>query len=134
MTSRHGGCLCGRTRYVYDPAGIGWCAHCHCDSCRRATGAPMVTFFAIRTTALRWLGSRPSTRDSSPGVTRGFCPECGTPMTYARQSDPDEVHVLAGTLDDPAEVTPTRHDFWDEKLPWLELADDLERHRGSDPD
>jgi hypothetical protein len=36
-----GGCLCGAVRFVAtgQPKGIYWC---HCQSCRRHTGAPVV--------------------------------------------------------------------------------------------
>ncbi len=38
-----GGCMCGAVRYeaIGELLGVG---HCHCASCRRHTGAPVVTF------------------------------------------------------------------------------------------
>ena len=45
-----GRCLCGATRYRIT-APLLWCAFCHCDSCRRATGAPMASYLGADVTA-----------------------------------------------------------------------------------
>ena len=41
-----GGCLCGEVRYeaVGEPMAI---AYCHCASCRKHTGAPVVAWVAF---------------------------------------------------------------------------------------
>ena len=125
MTSTHGGCLCGRTRYVHDPDGVLWRLHCHCESCRRATSSPLTTFFAVRDSAWRWLTRPPKAYASSPGVTRSFCPDCGSPLTYATDEHPDETHFHAMTLDDTAGLAPEGHDFWPERVAWLSVDDRL---------
>lgn len=125
MPSTKGRCLCGAIRYTFDPAGVIWRLHCHCESCRRATSSPITTYFAVRDTAWRWLRDVPAQYQSSAGVTRSFCARCGAPMTYATEARPDETHFYAATLLDPTDFAPDGHDFWDERLPWLEIADDL---------
>jgi hypothetical protein len=42
-----GGCLCGAVRFVAtgQPKGVAWC---HCESCRKHSGAP-VSVFVLRT-------------------------------------------------------------------------------------
>jgi hypothetical protein len=59
---------------------------------------------------------------SSPGVTRTFCGRCGTPLTYAGERWPGEVHVLVGSMDRPQDFPPSGDAFVEEKLPWLHLA------------
>lgn len=38
-----GGCLCGTIRYRAEGVPK-WIAYCHCQSCRRATGAPVTAY------------------------------------------------------------------------------------------
>lgn len=122
---RTGRCLCGQLRYRADGPVL-WQMHCHCESCRRATSSPMTTYFDVADGGWRWTGAAPAVHASSPGVERFFCPTCGSPMAY-RSDAAAEMHFLACTLDDPRDVQPEGHDFWEERLPWLLLADDLPR-------
>ncbi|MBT5496281.1 MAG: GFA family protein [Alphaproteobacteria bacterium] len=122
--TRSGGCLCGGVRY--DAAGDPlWVAHCHCTSCRKASGAPMVTWAGYKPSAVEWTKTDPKDFSSSEGVLRRFCPNCGTPLTYESTRWPDELHILVATLDDPESLTPKGHVYWSEHLAWLEIGDDL---------
>lgn len=116
-----GGCLCGAIRYAA-AGGPLWLGHCHCASCRRATGAPLVTYAGFPTERFSYQAGEPARFQSSPGVTRRFCGRCGTPLTYDGERWPGEVHVMVCTFDRPEIVTPKRHVFTEEKLPWLHLA------------
>lgn len=49
--------------------------------------------------------SPPATFASSSAVERGFCRDCGTPLSY-RQVDGPNVSLTIGSLDDPGLVTP----------------------------
>ena len=42
-----GGCMCGAVRFVAtgEPIGVAWC---HCQSCRKHSGAPVSVFVAFR--------------------------------------------------------------------------------------
>ena len=122
-----GRCLCRAVRFAFDPNGVRWRAHCHCESCRRNCSAPFTTFFAVADTAWRWTGREPAAYASSPGVRRLFCPDCGSPMAYRWDGQPGETHFYAASLEDPSGFRPERHDFWSEKLPWIQLLDDLPR-------
>jgi hypothetical protein len=121
-TSEHSGrCLCGAVRYRAAGAPK-WIANCHCESCRRATGAPMASYAGFAAERFAYTAGAPARFSSSPGVTRSFCGRCGTPLTYEGARWPGEVHVLIGTLDRPEDFVPTRDAFAEEKLPWLHLA------------
>ena len=120
-TSEHTGrCLCGAVRYRAAGAPM-WIANCHCESCRRATGAPMASYAGFAAERFAYTVGAPARFASSPGVTRSFCGRCGTPLTYEGARWPGEVHVLIGTLDRPEDFPPTRDAFVEEKLPWLHI-------------
>lgn len=124
MDGGTGRCLCGAVRYAFDGA-PNWQVHCHCESCRRATASPFTSFFGVPRASFRWTGGEAATYNSSPGVTRSFCPACGTPMSYQTEDRSDEIDLYAATLDDPRGYRATAHVHWDEHLPWLHLADGL---------
>jgi len=121
MAELTGRCLCGAIRYRVAGEPL-WVSHCHCKSCRRATGAPLTTYAGFPSERFAWTAGTPSTFASSPGVTRTFCGRCGTSLTYQGERWAGETHVLVATLDRPEAVTPTGEAFVEERLPWLHLA------------
>ena len=127
-----GGCLCGAVRYEAsgDPLGVG---HCHCHSCRRHTGAPVVTFVMFEADRVGFTGSERSIYNSSPGVKRAFCGQCGTPLTWeahSRALDRPIIEFHISTLDEPDAFIPDRHWFHEERIAWFDIADSLPRYRG----
>jgi hypothetical protein len=129
MTDTHTGrCLCGAVRYRTEGKPL-WVAHCHCESCRRQTGCAVATFVGFREGQVRFTKGAPAIFESSPGVRRGFCAACGTPLTYGGERAPGEVHLYVATFDDPESFAPTVHVHVGEKLPWFDTADDLPRYR-----
>jgi hypothetical protein len=97
----------------------------------------MTSFFGVPRTSIAW-GGKIATRPSSPTVTRGYCSACGAQMFYENDIWPDEIHLYAASLDDPAMFKPTAHFHYAERVPWLTLQDDLPKFPGSsdttDPD
>ena len=130
---RAGGCMCGAVRYEVRGAPF-WVGHCHCESCRKHTGAPLVTFVAFREEQVTFSKGARRIYESSPGVGRAFCGNCGTPLTWEGQGRQEglgmiyEFHI--STLDAPDEVRPENHVFYPERISWFDVADHLPRHRG----
>ncbi|MFQ5957792.1 MAG: GFA family protein [Alphaproteobacteria bacterium] len=122
-----GGCLCGKVRYRVTGKPR-WVAHCHCQSCRRASGGAAVTWAGYTNETYEVTKGAPVRFNSSPGVTRGFCGDCGSPMTYESGRWPAEVHVTLGTLDSPDAFPPKVHVYAEERLPWLRLDEHLESY------
>lgn len=112
-----GHCLCGAIRFELEGA-HNWVGHCHCDSCRRATGAPVVTFIGHPNGTWRWTGETPSKYTSSPGNYRHFCASCGSAVGYSSDRYPDEFHFHAVLLERPADLHPTEIYHADECLNW----------------
>jgi len=126
----HGRCLCGAVRFTADAAPK-WIAHCHCESCRRSTGAPMTTYVGFHSESFAFTEGQPAVHQSSPGVFRSFCGRCGSPLTYHADRWPGEVHVHISSLDQPERFEPRFHVYYEESLPWLHLDDGLKRHATS---
>jgi len=124
MTIRKGRCLCGAVSYEYEGP-ENWVGHCHCESCRRNTSSPYTTFVGVPLTAFSYTGIDPAVYNSSPGVRRLFCPRCGAPVAYDADVFSDEIHFYLAALEDASGLTPEFHVFAGEKVPWVELGDQL---------
>ena len=92
-----GGCQCGAVRYALyaepEHASV-----CHCRMCQKAMGNAFAPFAAVRLDDFRWTRGKPSIFRSSPIVERGFCRDCGTPLSF-RYTDGDRIDVSIGSLD-----------------------------------
>jgi len=132
-----GQCLCGHVKFEASGAPL-WIAHCHCLSCRRQTGSCVATFVGFRRTQLVFPTGQRAVYKSSPGVRRGFCAKCGTPLSYEADRHAGEIHIYVCSLDRPQDFVPQVHVFHAEHVPWLELNDGLPRHAalsgGADPE
>ncbi len=121
-----GGCLCGALRFEARGKPL-WVAHCHCRSCRRNTGSAFATFVGYKQEQVRIVKGALQAYASSPGVVRSFCGTCGTPLSYAAERYPGEIHLYSSTLDRPEAFEPGAHVHVGEQLPWLHLDDGLPR-------
>ena len=124
-----GGCLCGAIRYQVEgnPTSI---SICHCSSCRRASGAPTVSWFVVTRAQFNLMSGTLTIRQSSKPVRRGFCRHCGTQLTYEHESTPDAIELTTASLDDPGRFKPTKEIWLAEKLPWVAVNANLEHHAG----
>ena len=122
-----GHCLCRAIAYEFDGEPK-WVVYCHCESCRRATPAPVTTYVGVKLDQFRYVKGGPAVYESSAGVRRYFCSRCGSPMAYMADRYPGEIHLHAGTLADPNQVKPRAHVFAGEQLSWFEIADNLRRY------
>jgi hypothetical protein len=116
-----GGCLCGAVRPTAtgEPKGVYWC---HCQSCRRHSGAPASVFVVFERAVYTVTKGEIAKFDSTPGRTRrGFCARCGSTLTCESARLPAEMHFYVGAFDRAAELQPTRHVFAGEHLPWVHI-------------
>lgn len=129
-TKAAGGCMCGAIRYQAEGAPLST-LYCHCTSCRKHTGAPVVMLVGYKLDQVSYTKGEPKIYESSPGVSRAFCDQCGTPLTW--EGDGGElgplVEFLISTLDNPEDFAPECHIHHGERLPWFETTDHLPRHR-----
>jgi len=124
-----GGCLCGAIRYRID-APPSSSVLCHCRSCRRASGAPVVAWITVPRAALVIRSGAPVRFESSPGVVRQFCGRCGSPLTYERRADPS-IDITTASLDQPERFAPTGEVWLSQRLEWQPAQPTLEHSQGS---
>ena len=129
-TKATGGCLCGAIRFETSGEPL-WVAHCHCSHCRRHTGAAVATFVGFLDEQVMFVEGLRKMFESSPGVQRGFCNTCGTPISYEGDRCEGEIHLHISTMDDPDRFPANVHVFHSEKISWFETDDDLPRYKGT---
>ncbi len=113
------GCQCGAIRAEIKGAPK-FVANCHCTSCRKATGGAFSTWVGFASDQVSWNSLSPYLFKSSKSVERGFCKDCGTPLTYSSDKWPGETHFLIGVMDAPDCYTPTGEVFGAEALNWVQ--------------
>jgi len=120
-----GGCHCGAVRYEIS----GEAKHvalCHCNDCRKSSGAPMVSWAAFPEDAFTVTKGDITTFNSSGKTIRGFCAKCGTGISYRNEDFlPGIVDIQSVTLDDPDSLAPTAHIQTAERLAWMEKAHEI---------
>ena len=123
-----GGCLCGRVRFALQLPTL-FCGHCHCSMCRRAHGAGVVTWAAVRREQLEVLAGEELLRRyrSSDHGTRSFCRICGSQLFCESSGHPETVDVTLASLDGPIDRSPQLHVYHTDRVEWLTLGDDLPR-------
>ncbi|MBT8068161.1 MAG: GFA family protein [Gammaproteobacteria bacterium] len=119
-----GGCFCGEVRYEADGPEKFAC-FCHCESCQRAAGAPLVAWATYSRATFRVTRGDMHWYHSSPGVTRGICANCGTSITYENENRPGEIDITLNSLDEPRKPVLRAHIWTEDKQPWLMIDDGL---------
>ena len=119
-----GRCFCGAIRFA--AAGPeSFACFCYCESCQRAAGAPVVAWATYSRDTFTVTQGEMNWRESSPGVTRGHCHNCGTSISYENKKRPGEIDISANCLDDPAAPILRAHIWTEDKQAWMEISGDL---------
>ncbi|HEY3947963.1 GFA family protein [Phenylobacterium sp.] len=96
-----GGCQCGAVRFRVEGK-VGAASICHCRMCQKATGGLFGSYASVRPDELTWTRGARQRFQSSNKVWRGFCADCGSPLTYEYG---DRLLALAvGAFDQPGEI------------------------------
>lgn len=113
-----GGCQCGAVRFRAER--LGRPAICHCRMCQKAFGGffgPLVSSYGVE-----WTRGAPKYFKSSNKIRRGFCGECGTPLTYEEidRSSDQSIELAIGAFDDPTVAAPVLQVNMADKLPFFD--------------
>ncbi|MGD9477110.1 GFA family protein [Shinella sp. G-2] len=116
-----GGCQCGAVRFHVEGA-LGDASVCHCRMCQKASGNFYLPLVSVGAAKLTWTRGAPKRFRSSNHGYRGFCGDCGTPLTYEA---PDGVALTIAAFDDPAEIAPRIQWGIEAKLPYVDAIPGL---------
>ncbi len=111
-----GGCQCGAVRFRVTGA-LGDASICHCRMCQKAFGAFYAPLVTVNEGSLEWTRGAPKFFQSSNHVFRGFCANCGSPLSYRA---PDGVGLAIGAFDNPSEIRPLMQWGIEGKLPYTD--------------
>ena len=128
--SASGHCRCGDIKFHVTAAPT-LTEFCHCESCRRSAGAPLMAWAGFPREALAITQGEPVDHEASPGVIRTFCGRCGTSLTLADERFAEDIYVAIAAFDDPGStgaIMPEVHIWRSERLPWIETTDNLPRY------
>lgn len=126
-----GGCQCGVVRYTAR-VGSEDAYYCHCRMCQKAFGNLFGLFFDAERENFVWERGEPAYYASSKIARRGFCRECGTPLTFEEVGDDRLVFLSVGSLDDPARLRPVAHYGFESVVRPFFADDGLPRTRTED--
>ncbi len=109
MSEYTGGCLCGAVRYkvIGEPVRV---ANCHCNDCRKVTGASFATNVFVKEENLviesGVTKSYQHKSDSGNMMPKKFCPECGSQIFSYGTGSPGVVGIKVGSIDDANDIKP----------------------------
>jgi hypothetical protein len=121
-----GSCFCGAIAAEISGEPF-WVCYDHDDDCRRAIGSPLNVWVGYRPNEFQLIRGVLKSYSKSKGVTRTFCANCGTSISYSDEGLKEELYVTIGFLDNPQRFRPQVHAYWRMKLPWVDFLDDLPR-------
>ena len=126
-----GGCQCGAVRFrvAGEPKRA---SLCHCRMCQKAMAAPFGAFASFPAAAVTWTRGARKTFLSSEHVARGFCGDCGTPLTFEAAGGGDTIALAVCAFDQPGALRPTRQLAADARLGWLADIDALPTRSAED--
>lgn len=143
----YGSCYCQKTTYV-TTAPLHGLTYCYCRMCQLLHGSPFAAFTNVDSSHFHWTRSdRLVEINLSKYATRTICGECRSPMTMVYHAKPNEVGIVAVTVDEskskgrvPEKVV--EHIFLECKPAWFVIPEDggersmgiLERMRGVVPE
>ncbi|TIM29071.1 MAG: GFA family protein, partial [Mesorhizobium sp.] len=112
---------CGAVRFRIEGA-LGDASVCHCRMCQKASGNFYLPLVSVRDAKLDWTRGEPKRFRSSNAALRGFCADCGTPLTFEA---PDGIALAIAAFDDPEEIAPTIQWGIEAKLPYVDHIHEL---------
>ena len=124
-----GSCLCGGITYQVHTE-LGEIMVCHCSKCRKSNGSAFATNAPVSAQDFKLITGTEilAEFESTPGVFRVFCRNCGSPLYSRRPSMPDIIRLRIGSLDTVIKDKPVAHIFVASKAPWFEINDDLPQY------
>jgi hypothetical protein len=125
-----GGCQCGAVRFRID-ADLEDASICHCRMCQKATGGLFGPYVGAPLSAVTWTRGQPRHFQSSNKARRGFCRDCGTPLTF--EYGEGSISFTLGAMDEPRLVHLTEQLASSERIADFQALANLPEHPLHEP-
>src|SRR4051812_45565404 len=119
-----GGCACGAIRYESSAEPV-MMLNCHCQDCQKSSGGPFSSLVVVPNEAFKLtkgsLKFHASSSDMGGKTTRGFCPDCGSPIVGKPDAVPHIIAIRSASLDDPSWFKPQVEVWTSDAHQWDQL-------------
>jgi hypothetical protein len=123
--------MCGKVAYSSSTLPKDF-TNCHCQICRKLSGAPFLTFGSFPTSSITWTSGPESMKTTkySDIADRTHCTECGSPISMQYKCQPERISITAGTISEESvrgklpKVESHIFVAQVEKAGWYDLPDD----------
>lgn len=121
-----GSCLCGAVQFSCRLPSL-FCAHCHCNNCRRAHGAAFVTWVGFPEDKVEVTAGQELLEafQTDTQATRSFCKTCGSTLFYRGPRWENELHVVRANLHGELDREPGAEVYVDHKASWWQILGSL---------
>ena len=119
-----GGCQCGAVRYAFY-APLENPHACHCRMCQRAVGGAFALLAGGKKENFAWTKGEPAFYASSNVAKRGYCRDCGTPLSFAYEMPEARIYATIGSLDDPNAAAIVMQCGAESRLSWVRFCEDV---------
>jgi hypothetical protein len=123
-----GGCQCGAVRYAFY-APLEKSHACHCRMCQRATGGVFAALAGGTPENFAWTRGTPRFFASSNLARRGFCADCGTPLSFKYDDLSARIYTTIGSLDDPENAPIVVQYGIESRLTWVKFCEGIPQER-----
>ena len=125
-----GGCMCGKTRYKVSDEPVGGMFYCHCNDCKKQTGAPFKVAAGFLAENFVFedashVKTYVTVGDSGTSMDRVFCGNCGSPLYSKTDLVAGVLYLAVGTLDDASWVEPSIEIYTKDKLKCAAIPSDI---------
>lgn len=129
-----GGCLCGLVRFEITRK-IEAIIYCHCSRCRKAQGSAFAANGNVDVEGFKFISGENELTgyESSPGETKYFCRNCGSPVMSKSEDRPGKVRVRLGTIESDIVERAEAHIFVASKANWEKIEGDLPQYDFYEP-
>ena len=130
-----GSCQCGAVHYEANAEPL-FAGHCHCNTCKKASGAGHVSALFVPKDSFKITGETTkytSIGDSGSPITRHFCPTCGSRLYGEPERAGNVVGIMVGTLDNPETFSPQFQIYTKNRTSWDHINCDLPEFEAAPP-
>ena len=115
-----GSCYCNAVQFKLncEPKAV---VNCHCNFCRKHSGAAFSTFVVVPETALEIIAGQDSIVRFSfkADAHKHFCKHCGSPVFNQNARYPGLRMIYLGVISEPRDFSPVANIYCESQLPWI---------------